>query len=62
MALHTQNSNLTVDLLEDDDLDKHERAYWKDTIVRMKQVIYWPNFMMMMMMRSRRRRRRRRRP
>jgi hypothetical protein len=27
-----------------DDLDNHEIYYWMDTILRPKQVIYWPNF------------------
>jgi len=35
---------LTIDLSEDEDLDDHERDYWMDTVVRPKQVIYWPDF------------------
>jgi hypothetical protein len=38
--------SLTIDLLKKVDLDHHERDYWMDTVVRLKQVIYWPNFMM----------------
>jgi len=42
--LDTQNNSLTIDLSEEEDLDDRLRDYWTDTIVRPKQVIYWPNF------------------
>jgi hypothetical protein len=43
-TLDTQNNSLIIDLWEDEDLDDHERDHWMDTVVRQKQVIYWPNF------------------
>jgi hypothetical protein len=39
-ALDIQKNSLTIDLSEDEDL-----ATIKETIVRPKQVIYWPNFL-----------------
>jgi len=37
---------LATDLSEEaeEDLDTHQRDYYMDTIFRLKQVIYWPNF------------------
>jgi len=36
---------LTIDLWEEEDLDDYLRDYCSDTVVRPKQVIYWPNVM-----------------
>jgi len=33
-----------ISLSDDEDLDDHQRDYWTDTVVRPKQVNYWPNF------------------
>jgi hypothetical protein len=42
-ALGTQSISLTIDVLEDE-LDGHLKDCWMDTIVRLKQVSYWSNF------------------
>jgi len=43
-TLDTQNNSMSIHLLQYKDLDNHERDHQTDTIVRQKQVIYWPNF------------------
>jgi len=40
--LYTQNNSLAVDLSKDEDLDDRYRDNWMDTVVRPKQLIYWP--------------------
>jgi hypothetical protein len=48
----TQNNSLTVDISKEENLDDHKTDDKTDTILRQKQVIYWPDFV------TRRRRRR----
>jgi len=42
-TLDTHNNSLTNDLSEEDDLDDYYKDHKMDTVVRQKQVIYWPN-------------------
>jgi hypothetical protein len=44
--LNAKKKSLTIDLPEEkEDLDDNYRDYWMVTILRPKQVIYFPNFM-----------------
>jgi len=43
-TLDTQNNSLNTELLEDKDLDNHSRDCYTDTIMILKQMIYWLNF------------------
>jgi len=44
-TLAIQNSSLNVDLSDDEHVDDRQRDYWKDTVMRPKKFIHWPNLM-----------------
>jgi hypothetical protein len=56
----TQNNSFTIDLSEKDSLGNHYRDHYTDKIVKPRQVIYWPNFIIIITIRRRRRRKRKR--